>query len=106
MATDLNRECDPGVRQHSRDHGQYNHMNKSPVASMRHYLANSRDTQAISEGDALGSQAERRERFAALRLAIPGLITAAELQRKIASHPDRLRAPKETEIANTPQNQF
>jgi hypothetical protein len=73
---------------------------------MKQYLANSQDTQALSEGDFLDSEAERRERFAALRLAIPGLITAAELQRKIASHPDRLKAPKETEIANTPQNQF
>jgi hypothetical protein len=61
-------------------------MNKSPVATLRYYLANSPDTQALSEGDSLGTPAERRKRFVALQLTIPGLITGAELQRKIASH--------------------
>ena len=69
---------------------------------MRHYLANSPDTQVLYQG----SQAERRKRFDALQLTIPGLITAAELHRKMASRPRRLEVPKETEIANTPQNQF
>jgi hypothetical protein len=72
---------------------------------MKHYLANSPDTQALSEGDARGSVAERRKRFAALQLTIPGLITAAELQRKIASHLGRPPAAKEIQIANTPQQQ-
>jgi hypothetical protein len=50
---------------------------------MQHYLANSPDTQVLYQG----SQAERRKRFDALQLTIPGLITAAELHRKMASHP-------------------
>ncbi len=68
---------------------------------MRHYLANSLDTQALCEGAALDSQAERRRRFAALQLAIPGLITAAELDRKIGSRPSPPPHGRETGIADT-----
>jgi hypothetical protein len=66
---------------------------------MRDYLANSRDTQALSEGDGPEAQAERRKRFAALQLSIPGLITAAELQRKIGSTPGSKIAGKKTDMA-------
>lgn len=52
---------------------------------MQHYLANSPDTQALSEGDAGNCQAERRRRFYALQLSVPGLITAAQLQKEIIS---------------------
>jgi hypothetical protein len=68
---------------------------------MRHYLANSPDTQALYEGDALDSQDERRRRFAALQLAIPGLITASELQRRIGPQAGGPKASEETAIANT-----
>jgi hypothetical protein len=65
---------------------------------MFNYLANSPDTQALSEGHAADAQAERRKRFAALQLRIPGLITAAELQRKIGSTPGSKSAGKKTDI--------
>jgi len=71
---------------------------------MPHYLANSPDTQALSEGDALDSQAERRRRFAALQLTIPGLITAAELQRKIGSESGAPTGRKETEMPRQASN--
>ena len=63
---------------------------------MKQYLANSLLTQALSESNAARGQAERRRRFAALQLSVPGLITAAELQKKIRSKPPKKVAGKET----------
>ena len=73
---------------------------------MRQYPAKFQDTQAPSDNSASNSQVERRRRFAALQLSIPGLITGAELEQKIGSKPPKKVSGKKTDMTRINLGRF